>query len=181
MLKRFTKLFLLGPALVLTGLSQSLHADWRLNFGGISAANPQDVVISLGSDPNLDPEAACVAVTLARSFSLARLPSGDPKANVTLFVTLDGVNLASNEYISKRRLKEYECATPFDPPYVTLKENLMAFISGNHNNLVVCPRCWEERYGDELPDYGVLPGKEEGVPLQAIGKMIFNADKILDF
>ncbi len=174
MLKRFTKLFLLGPALALTGLSQSLHADGNLDFGGISAADPQDLVISLGSDPNLDPEAACVAVTLARSLS------GNPNANVTLFVTLGGVNLANDEYISKRRLKEYECYTPFDPPYVTLKENLMAFISGNHDRMVVCPLCWEERYGDELPGFGVLPGKE-GVPFKAIGAMIFNADKILDF
>jgi len=179
MLKRFTNLFLLIPALAVTGLSQSVHADWDVNNGGISVEDARDVVITLKSDPNHDPEAACLAVTFARS--LAR----NPNANITLFVTLDGVNLASDKYISKRRLKEYECSTPFpfDPPHVTLKENLDTFITdtiGDHHNVVVCPICWKERYGEEIPDYGVLPGVD-GVPGDAIGKMMFDADKILDF
>jgi hypothetical protein len=177
MLKRFTNLFFLIPALAVTGILQSGHADWDVDKGGISAADEQDVVISLKSDPNHDPEAACLAVTFARSLSR------NPKANITLFVTLDGVNLASDKYISKRRLKEYECTTPFDPPHVTLKENLVAFIGPNgeySDDLVVCPICWKERYGEEIPDYGVLPGAE-GTPGTAIGTMMFNADKILDF
>lgn len=176
MLKGFTNLFLLVPALAVIGALQSVHADWDINNGGISAEDPQDVVITLKSDPNHDPEAACLAVTFARS--LAR----NPYANITLFVTLDGVNLASDEYISKRRLKEYECATPFDPQHVTLKENLNFYLSetfDNHNNVVVCPICWTERYGAEVPDYGVLPGVN--APGNAIGIMMFNADKILDF
>jgi len=179
MLKRFTNLFPLITALAVIGTLQSVHADWSVNAGGITAEEEQDVVISLKSDPNHDPEAACLAVTFARSLSR------NPNANITLFVTLDGVNLASDNYISKRRLKEYECTTPFlsDPPYVTLKENLNLFLdetSDNHNNVVVCPICWKERYGEEIPDYGVLPGAE-GTPGTAIGTMIFNADKILDF
>ncbi|MGB5650806.1 MAG: hypothetical protein WBM59_12065 [Sedimenticolaceae bacterium] len=177
MLKRFTNLFFLIPALAVTGILQSVHADWSVTNGGISAADPQDVVISLKSDPNQDPEAACLAVTFARSLS------GNPKANITLFVTLDGVNLASDKYISKRRLKKYECTTPFDPQHVTLEENLIAFLEdnpGGDDSLVVCPICWKERYGDKIPDYGVLPGVE-GVPGNAIGLMMFNADKILDF
>ena len=176
MLKRFTHLFLFIPALAVIGTLQSAHADWDANNGGISASDGQDVVITLKSDPNHDPEAACLAVTFARSLS------GNTDANITLFVTLDGVNLANDKYISKRRLKEYECTTPFDPPHVTLKENLMAFVSdnpGGDDSLVVCPICWQERYGDELPDYGVLPGAT--APGNAIGKMMFNADKILDF
>ena len=176
MLKRFTKLFLLIPALAVTGSIQFVQADWKFNAGGISAIDPQDVVITLKSDPNHDPEAACLAVTFARSLS------GNPNANVTLFVTLDGVNLASDKYISKRRLKEYECTTPFDPPHVTLKENLVAFIGPDgeyRDDLVVCPICWKERYRDDIPDYGVLPGPT--APPNAIGAMIFNADKILDF
>ena len=47
--------------------------------------------------------------------------------------------------------------------------------------MVVCPICWKSRYGDELPDYGVLPGTTEDVPAEAIGKMMLDADKILDF
>lgn len=176
MCERFTKLFRLIPALAVIGALQTAHADWDVNYGGISAADEQDVVISLKSDPNHDPEAACLAVTFARSLS------GNPNANITLFVTLDGVNLANDKYISRRRLKKYECTTPFDPPHVTLEENLIAFLnenSGGDDGLVVCPICWKERYGGELPDYGVLPGAT--APGNAIGQMIFNADKILDF
>ena len=176
MRKRFTNLFLLIPALAMIGTVQSVRADWEDNLGGISIEDPQDVVITLKSDPNHDPEAACLAVTFARS--LAR----NPNANITLFVTLDGVHLASDRYISKRRLKKYGCNTPFDPEPVTLEENLSLFISEtdyNHDNLVVCPICWKERYGDRIPDYGVLPGPT--APPDAIGKMMFNADKILDF
>jgi len=176
MLKRFTNLFLLIPALAVTGILQSVHADWRVDYGGISIEEPQDVVITLKSDPKRDPEAACLAITFARSLA------DNPNANITLFVTLDGVNLARDKYISKRRLKKYECTTPFDPSHVTLKENLIAFLDdndGGDNNMVVCPICWKERYGDRIPDYGVLPG--ETADARAIGKMMFNADKILDF
>ena len=55
-----------------------------------------------------------------------------------------------------------------------------AFIGDNQNAMVVCPICWKERYGEKLPDYGVLPGSGD-TPGNAIGALIFNADKILDF
>jgi hypothetical protein len=177
MLKRLTTHFVLIPALAVMGTLQSAQADWDVNAGGISGEDLQDIVITLKSDPNQDPESACLAVTFARSLS------GNPKANITLFVTLDGVNLASENYISKRRLKEYDCITPFDAEPISLKENLDAYLYPenvyNPNRLVVCPLCWIERYGDELPDYGVLPGANADE--KAIGQMIFNADKILDF
>jgi sulfur relay (sulfurtransferase) complex TusBCD TusD component (DsrE family) len=151
---------------------QSLHADWDLNFGGISATAPQDVVVSLATDPNHDPEAACLAVTFARSLS------GNPKANITLFVTLDGVNLASEDYITRKRLKEYECTTPSGK--ISLVDHLTAYIAGNDSKMMVCPICWKERYEDEVPDYGDMPGVND-VPGTAIGTMMFNADKILSF
>jgi sulfur relay (sulfurtransferase) complex TusBCD TusD component (DsrE family) len=151
---------------------QSLHADWDLNFGGISATAPQDVVVSLATDPNHDPEAACLAVTFARSLS------GNPKANITLFVTLDGVNLASEDYITRKRLKEYECTTPSGK--LSLVDHLTAYIAGNDSKMMVCPICWKERYEDEVPDYGDMPGVND-VPGTAIGTMMFNADKILSF
>ena len=162
-------------ALLIFGAMQSVKADWNLNFGGISAADPQDVVVSLATDPNQDPEAACLAVTFARSLS------GNPNANITLFVTLDGVNLAREDYITRKRLKEYECVTPPDMSgKISLADHLTAYINGNDNKMVVCPICWKERYEGELPDYGVLPGAE-GVSDKAIGAMMFNADKILSF
>ncbi|MEJ2308738.1 MAG: DsrE family protein [Gammaproteobacteria bacterium] len=173
--KRFTRLFPLITALLIGGAMQSVHADWDVNFGGLSGADPQDIVISLATDPNHDPEAACLAVTFARSLS------GNPNANITLFVTLDGVNLASEDYITRKRLKEYECTTP--PTMsgkISLVDHLTAYIDGNDNKMIVCPICWNERYEGENPDFGVLPGAE-GVPGTAIGTTMFNADKILSF
>ena len=173
--KQLTRSLTTTIALLILVAMQPLHADWNVNFGGISAADPQDVVVSLATDPNHDPEAACLAVTFARSLS------GNPNANITLFVTLDGVNLARDDYITRKRLKEYECTTP--PTMsgkISLADHLTAFIDGNDNRMVVCPICWNERYEGELPDYGVLPGAE-GVTDKAIGAMMFNADKILSF
>ena len=167
--KRLTSLVF---AIVIGAAAQSVHADWDVNFGGLSASVPQDIVVSLATDPNHDPEAACLAVTFARSLS------GNPKANITLFVTLDGVNLASEDYITRKRLKEYECTTPSGK--LSLVDHLTAYIAGNDSKMMVCPICWKERYEDEVPDYGDMPGVND-VPGTAIGTMMFNADKILSF
>ena len=175
--KQFKRSLTTTLALLILVTVQSVQADWDVNFGGISAADPQDVVVSLATDPNHDPEAACLAVTFARSLS------GNPKANITLFVTLDGVNLAREDYITRKRLKEYECTVPeamAASGKISLADHLTAYINDNDYDMVVCPICWKERYGDELPDFGVLPGAE-GVSDKAIGKMMFNADKILSF
>jgi len=172
MQKQLTSFVLLISAFFIGGALQSVHADWDDNFGGISAADPQDIVVSLATDPNHDPEAACLAVTFARSLS------GNPNANITLFVTLDGVHLARDAYISSKRTKSYKCTTPWGK--LSLVENLTTYIDSNNDKMVVCPLCWKERYEDELPDYGVLPGAG-GVPGTAIGTMMFNADKILSF
>lgn len=172
--KKIRSAFTLIIGIVAVGLFQTANADWLIDSdGGISAGEPQDIVISLKSNPMSNPEMACLAVTFARSLS--------GSANVTLFVTLDGVSLADDSVASSRRFK---CETPWGE--VSLKENLEAFLTDNgsldinNNDLVVCPICWISRYGDELPDYGVLPGFE-GIPNTAIGKMMLDADKILDF
>jgi hypothetical protein len=169
MYKTIRSTFTLILGIVAVGLFQPVNADWLIDSdGGISAGDAQDIVISLKSNPMSHPEMACLAVTFARSLSAA--------ANVTLFVTLDGVSLADDSVVSSRRFK---CDTPWGE--ISLIENLETFIAGNDNNLVVCPICWISRYGDELPDYGVLPGTTIGVPTEAIGKMMLDADKILDF
>jgi hypothetical protein len=169
--KRLTSLVF---AIVIGAAAQSVHADWDVNFGGLSASVPQDIVVSLATDPNHDPEAACLAVTFARSLS------GNPNANITLFVTLDGVNLAREDYITRKRLKKYKCTTPDAMGgKISLVDHLAAYIDGNDNRMIVCPICWKERYEDELPDYGVLPGAT--APGTAIGTTMFNAEKILSF
>ena len=175
MYKKINSAFTLILGIVAVGLFQPVNADWLNDSGGgISAGDAQDIVISLKSNPMSNPEMACLTVTFARSLSAG--------ANITLFVTLDGVSLADDSVTSSRRFK---CDTPWGE--ISLKENLEMFlteegtIDANQNHMVVCPICWISRYGDELPDYGVLPGFTEDVPREAIGKMMLDADKILDF
>ena len=110
------------------------------------------------------PEAACLSVILART-----LKAGDPTANVTLFPTLDGVALGDSKVVSSRR---FRCNTPGGE--ISLEENLEAFLAGNPNNMVICPLCWIERYGDQEPDYGVLDSN-------AVGALLLNAEKVIDF
>ena len=144
--------------------SLTSNADWTSNAPPIQAGVAQDIVISLKLNPMSDPEAACLSVTLARA-----LKGGDPSANVTLFPTLDGVAMGDSKVVSSHRFK---CTTPWGE--LSLQENLEAFMDGNPNNMVVCPICWRERYGDQLPDYGVLNSN-------AVGAVLLNAEKILDF
>ena len=173
MYKKFKSALTLIFGIAAIGLFQSVNADWQNNDGESSTVGiGQDIVVSLKSNPMSNPEAACLAVTFARSLS--------GSANVTLFVTLDGVSLADKSVASSRRFK---CDTP--PSMggeISLKENLEKFLGGspeddeyNMNNMVVCPLCWISRYGeDELPYYGVRSSP-------AVGKMILDAEKILDF
>jgi len=152
------------------GLFQSVNADWMNDAGGvITAGDAQDIVISLKSNPMSNPEMACLAVTFANMLSA----NG---ANVTLFVTLDGVSLADESVASSRRFK---CDIPSGE--ISLKENLEKFLGGspgdtgyNRDNMVVCPLCWNSRYDDEPPYYGFKSS-------EAVGKMILDAEKILDF
>ncbi|NOQ78506.1 MAG: hypothetical protein GQ546_03800 [Gammaproteobacteria bacterium] len=164
MYNKLRRVFTLVLGLTVVGLFNTASADWSIGD------TEQDIVITLKSNPMSNPEAACLAVTFAKSLS------GNPMANVTLFVTLDGVSLADDAVVSSRRFK---CDTPWGEK--TLIETLQDFLGGDDNNMVVCPLCWGSRYGDELPDHGVLPGSDDGTPGDAIGKMIFKADKILDF
>lgn len=173
MYKKFRSIFTLILGIVAVGLFQSTNADYSISIGGVSEDDPQDILISLKSNPMSNPEAACLAVTFARMLS------ANVDTNVTLFVTLDGVSLADESVVSSRRFK---CDTPWGE--ISLKENLEHFIDINDydnpplpessKNMVVCPLCWKSRYGDELPNYGILSGA-------AIEPMMLNADKILDF
>ena len=147
---------------VLAMTSLSSNADWTSNAPPIQAGIAQDIVISLKLNPMSQPEAACLSVTMANALK-------DGGANVTLFPTLDGVALGDSKVVSSRRFK---CNTSSGE--ITLQENLDNFLDGDPNNMVICPLCWTERYGDQQPDYGVLDS-------QAVGALLLNAEKIIDF
>lgn len=156
------KIFMLVVGIVSIGLFQFASADWHPD------PERQNLTITLKSNPMANPEAACLAVTFANSFK-------DP-ANVTLFVTLDGVTLADKSIVSSPRFK---CELS-DGSIISLSDHLDNFIDNNPDNLVVCPICWRSRYGEEIPDYGILPNSDDDNAM-AIGSLIMSADKILDF
>ena len=178
MLTKARKAITLSLAILAGGFIQSANADYSELSGTNAATTRQDIVVSLKSNPMANLEEACLAVTFARMLSRPS-PSGNVAHNVTLFVTLDGVALAADSNRASKRM----CTTPWEGE-LSLKDNLETFLdfdgANNANDMVVCPLCWQERYPGELPKYGVLPGKE-GTPGDAIGTMIGNADKILDF
>jgi len=165
---RHSRLIGFAAAASIVALPAAVFGDWRVDLGGNSAGDPQDVVITLKVNPLTNPETACLAVTLARS--LRGYPEGVVN-NVTLFPTLDGVALGDAKIVGNPKFK---CTTPWGE--LSLRENLDAFLGGNDDNMVVCPICWRERYDAPiLPDYGVLGDRT------SVGDTLLNADKILDF
>ena len=190
MSRMLKKTFVLIAGIATFGFCQSASADFSINNGKLSVNNHQDIVITLKSNPAENLEEACLAVTFARMLSM------NPDNNVTLFVTLDGVSLeeyVENEADEDDLTPDERCKTPpsWEPGGpISLENNLHAFLNiasddpadideGNHQDLVVCPICWNVRYPGDVPDYGVLPGNT--APGDAIATMIGNADKILDF
>ena len=151
-------------AVILSIAPLSVSADYTVDKGNIRTNTPQDIVLTLGEDPATNPEVACLALTMGQF-----LRSGSEKANVTLFIRNDGVKLASDTVLDSVGVP---CITPWGPR--TLKENLIAFIAGNPNNMVNCPLCWGARFGEVAPDYGVLEST-------AITPLFLGADKVIDF
>lgn len=171
-MKKFTFLQALIFSLVAI-LSTATTADWTVDQKPLLASKiakkGQDIVISFQRNPVEEAEAACLAVTLARSLTQAG-------ANVTLFPTLDGAHLGNVDVVES---VEELCMTPWGQ--YTLQENLEAFLSSSPDaeeldmmdNMLVCPLCWGARYPDQVPDYGVLNPP-------AVGALLLGAEKIFD-
>lgn len=196
-LKLFSNQYINSNLAIITFLliliSVSANADWSANTGGgVSMGEPQDIVVTLKSNPLKNPEAACLAVTFARMSKMGG-------ANVTLFPTLDGVVLGDKNVVSGKRLRHFKCSITsnmdnvepeLSDGYISLEDNLMMFLDGepiDNYDMLICTLCWIERYGDKPPDYGMLPPEceEQNPPSPfdciAIMKMTLDADKVFDF
>ena len=150
-------------------MSQPAVADWSVP--GPTNGDPQNIVIVVAENPNSNAERTCLAVTLAKALAYNPLRPN----NVTIFATLDGAALGLDKVVNKPRFK---CAQS-DGSEISLEENLDQFLAGNQNNLVLCPICYKERFGNKIPDNGVLPG--ENVSPFAVIDVLVNADKVIDF
>lgn len=151
-----------GVLLAIT--SVTAIADYTVDIGKIRAKTAQDIVLTLSEDPTMKPEVACLVLTMGQF-----LRASSPKVNVTVFLKNDGVILADAATIG---LVSHLCQTPQGA--FTLEDNLNAFIDGNPNNLVNCPICWGTRFGEQVPDYGILNSN-------AIPPLLLGADKVIDF
>lgn len=152
-------------------VSADTGADWTL-IGPTNLEYDQNLVVVVAEDPISNPERTCLAVTLAKTLAFNPYRSH----NVTIFATLDGTALGVASVVKSRRFK---CAQA-DGTEISLADNLEQFLAGNDNNLVLCPICYRERFGDAQPDYGVLPG-DGSTPGIAVIDVLSNADKVIDF
>ncbi len=119
-------------------------------------------------------ESACVGVQMG----MLLLSKG---ASVSLFVSLDGVELANattlsyidavNTYVNKTN-----CVTKDGPK--TLPQIVNGFTSAG-GNIVVCPLCWLSRFAGDT-SATLVPGAAIGTP-DSLADMFLNADKVIDF
>ena len=171
---RVSSAFISGIIFIIT--SFSVHADYTVDMGTTRSVSPQDVVITISKNPIENAEEVCLALTMAQI-----LRQSGRKVNVTVFLRNDGVFLADDETVTA---VTEQCVVP-DPEHpnmpmlISLKDNLVAFIADNQNNLVNCPLCWGARVqggyiADPNPDYGVLAS-------EAVPPLLLGADKVIDF
>nr|MBS0019975.1 hypothetical protein [Gammaproteobacteria bacterium] len=138
-------------------------------------AMDQNVVITLQTNPLLNPEAACVALQLGMNLLRSDI-SDEAVASVTLFPTLEGVSIVSEKMKLRDNDKyprRWNCSTPDGEE--PLPEILAGFNDQMGTNIVVCPLCWMDRFDGEDPIYGSLGDGP------TIHNLFLNADKVIDF
>lgn len=141
-----------------------------------SVDREETVVISLASNPLDDPEPACVALQIGMNLLMDDLNGEDPGGkvtpadSVTLFATLDGVELVYEE----NDFSSPDCLTPGG--YAPLSGLLKKFVEQLGGEVVVCPLCWNVRgYGETDPTYGIVANAFD------IHELFLYADKVLGF
>jgi predicted peroxiredoxin len=147
-----------------------------------SVDTEETIVVSLASNPLENPEPACVALLIATNLLKDVLPTGDPANpeevtpadSVTLFATLDGVELA--DLNNDADLSDDECVvnTAGDKmPLLGIRNNFL--VSGGE--ILVCPLCMVER---EITEDDLIDGAEEATAVD-IHELFLTADKVLSF
>jgi hypothetical protein len=133
-------------------------------------------------------EAACVALQIGMNLLMSELNNCDgdfvadmsPAADeVKLFLTLDGVRLAGPDILEAGEIPM--CATPCGQ--VPLTGLLNAFASMPNSDVIVCPLCWNTRYGpcDPSNPASTCPNVGEVAGGVGIHDLFLYADKVIDF
>jgi len=162
------------------GLSNAAPGKSRGNGGWEpSADHAEFVLITLKSDPTVDPEPACVAIQIGINLLQEVVQVQDdgveievpvvPADEVTLFPTLAGVEIVNpvNDFT------ELVCDSPAGPETRSLEQLLNRFINDG-GEVVVCPLCALGR-GILEATYGALGDAEE------IHNLFLKADKVIDY
>jgi hypothetical protein len=182
-------------SLALVAASAATGAPGKSKAGGWepSADHVEDVVVSVKTDPLEDPEAACVAIQIGINLLSDDLNGDDPGGqvtpadDVTLFLTLGGVNVLSPEVMTPG--DDAPTCFSFDKDGMPVEPPLHALIDRfwmEGGNIMVCPLCWFSRYMDDgsMP---VPPSSSEVAPEELIGNgarihdLFLKADKVIDF
>jgi hypothetical protein len=175
---------------IMTVAATSLAAPGKSNGNGgweSSADHLESVVISLNSDPVIDPEPACIALQIGinlLSDTIAPPSPGVPVIpvdEVILFPTVGGVDIVNPEYgvpdSSEGLLNSPEC-TAFTPAGVQIKvalNQLLTRFTDLGGQTVVCPICKLERFPNDDPNFGIVGN---GVDIH---NLFLYADKVISF
>jgi len=186
----FKRVFLpLMAGLALAVASSIQGAPGKSKAGGWepSADHVEDIVISVKTNPETDPEAACVALQIGINLMMDDVNGPEPGAvvpadAVTLFLTLDGVNVVGPD----SSIEDMVCFTPKGPDTASIRGLLGNFwMMGG--DIVVCPLCWAARYPDAEPTLPQIMVDELVDPSSLIGNgtdihdVFLYADKVIDF
>jgi hypothetical protein len=153
-----------------------------------SADHLESVVISIKSDPLVDPEPACVALQIGINLlsDTIKPPAAGvpvvPADEVILFPTLAGVEVVNPNNgtpggDADDPLNAADClsVTPDgNPTFVSLNGLLQRFDSLG-GQVVTCPLCKATRFPDDAPNFGIVGN---GVDIHYL---FLNADKVIDF
>ncbi len=133
-------------------------------------------------------EAACVAIQIGMNLLMSELKGCDgsfladmsPAAGeVKLFLTLDGVRLDGPDILDA--VDTPMCTTPCGQ--VPLTGLLNAFASMPGSDVIVCPLCWNTRYGpcDREDPESTCPNVGDVAGGVGIHDLFLYADKVIDF
>lgn len=164
-----------GLSVLFSVMAISVLTNPVIAAGTTSKNVTQEIMISFKQNLYTESgyEAACVATSLGMLFT-------NNGANVTLFVTLDGVELAnatSMTYVDAYAalIGKWSCNTSTGSK--SLSELIKGFASAG-GSIMICPICWGSRFGMESTDFA------DGVFMPdsaTLADRFLKADKVIDF
>jgi sulfur relay (sulfurtransferase) complex TusBCD TusD component (DsrE family) len=162
--------------LAVTAVTLSIVGSTSFALDQSSMDGMEQVVISIRTDPLKDPEPACVALQIGMNLLMANVGvQVIPADRVSLFLTIDGVELVNpDNQINKRKKPKFVCNTPAGENTASLAGLLEEFVNMEGSEVLICPLCSDSR-GITDPTQGKDASAEE------IHNLFLFADKVIGF